>query len=1371
MSSRSSTRERERPRNSPYQHYKQDIYKPPSMESILASLSTKVKSLEDKYMDFVNYCARLLMENKAIIEKRLENDITTNSTNYYSEHSTDKEKIDKDLEFVMSVKNSYSSPRNFDTFDRFSHYIKEAEEEILNLCVNDIFDMDSNEIKRNVLQIFNILSRQISEIVTISGSSQELNEKILVLTTEKNKLEEILEEKRSSDLQIMREKMSKLEELEKELAKKELDLNNEIGENRKKYENERQEIINSYCKKIKQLEQDIQNFKEERQSLTLALNEAEERQKMIEPMLKKYEELKISSKKLAAAAENYEKLYESVKGWAENEFSNANMGFDEKFREYNKRIDEFASKFEKLKQQCKQYLEKHLEKVLIMNKQIKAKNDENTKKEIKDCKDKFDSILQKNKAENEMKFKKLTEIIGDLEEDRAQMTKKYKEIEAENIILKEKCSKISEYEKEAREIEEIYSQFKKLKESYSTSLKHIKAKENEIGQLKMVNKENEEKIIQLSKANSNQEISIQKLQTELEEKIHNYEEEIGKLNKTILQNESKEDQLIREIEELNIIKEKIINEIKEKEEEIIQLSRLLDEKSESLKDTLEKLEDLQESYEIKIKESNGENNLLRSENEEIIIENNAVRSENEEIAIENNKLKEEMKNFDLREINHKKQYDQVKKKIDELEDCITILQEENIEMSNRLKSQDILVDDLNKKYADSEKSCAELNAENIRTINIIKSMSNDIRNLENDRNIKDEEIIKSEKLCSELNAENIRMANNIQSMNNDIQNMKNEIKVKNEEIIKSDQELMIIKDENRILSKKLYESTKECQDSQNKTVYYLSNYSSVLNSMIESLSIRYESAIKITKEKLCKAEKSIYKLQNILPSLIDAKIIKLSKLNTQITDLTEAKIMNMINEKQHGLEYLINESEGFLLSRIETVNENIEAKLQSDEILSKKLENLVKEYNLIKEEVSSTPDVEWIYKDMENLKKSLFDIESKWKQATSEIELKEIELNSYKERIFSMENEISMLKQYKERSFLMENEIEILKNNLAEKESNNNSEMLLLELNSLQVKYDHAYKDLVDARSDLDKAKRDIEKLSIENSNQNRISVSEHQEQIENLQMQLNESLNNENVLKTQIEELRNDITGLTVLNNEIQKQRYSLESNSKDSEQKLEHEIKQLEDRIQLREEKIAELECYISSAEEALGGFFDENLEKSIKNLVSQRTQAIKKPPRPLPASSKFRSRSREHTTNIEHNEPIVICNTEDSKNSDRSWSSLPPPESELQEELKEQLNIGETQTKQIKLLKENIRDLENQLKRAERFKETEGNFNIEMLKDLMMKLIKIMPPLTNEAEGMITVILTMMSVPKNEMNQLQDERRNLKSSGGLFKFFNKK
>lgn len=1108
-------------------------------------------------------------------------------------------------------------------------------------------------------------------------SEKKLFEEIMMLKSKTKELEEIIEGKRSSDLQIMKEKMAKLEELENALTQKEMEIHNEVFASKRRIEIENQKTASNE-QIIKGLEENIQIYSVEKENL---INELEFNREKLNQINKKFEDLKSNSKKLTSAIEAYEKLYDSIKIWTENEVSKSISSYEGYFFTYDEKLNNIMNRVDQVSIKCRNFEEK----ICILK---NNHNNQALQNKINETKIHYDEILKKNRDEFEFKLKKLTEIIADLEQDRNDLLLNVKNLESQANYLKEENSKIQQYEKEAKEIEEIYSQFKKLKESYNNTLNNLKNKDIEISNLKTKIFDQETKFAELSKDYVNQEIMIQNMQSEFSNNNSNTEDILKQLKKEINSSQAKEKEMSQLLIDANKDAAKLWDEINQKNNQLNSITNLINSKEQKINELTKSFESLHFENDL---------NCMSKDNEI-----NKLKETLQKIKEENCNLIDEKRIFENSERKNQGRLDQVKRKIDELEEFITQQHEENSKLN-------MIIVEKEKEINESDKKQKEV---------------------END-----------------LIKRNVTLGSEIEAVQNCLDSQRHG----------NLSDITKLKDENQILIKKIQELEKSCYESQNKTVYYLSNQSSSINSMIESLIYNYDCGIKALNVKISKIEQSITELKRWALTIVPTKVKQLENLTTKSIVIKENQARDLILEKQQDMEYLISESEGYIISRFEALNQNIQDEIEYDNLLMNKLSEIVEQQNQIRNGIENEENIEYLKKEIQMIQQNFDDVVCKLKIADLEIENGARENQLCRDINLKLKADLEMISQ------------DLAKKHLDEEES----ESLITELSTLRLKYDHNYRELVNTQLKLEEAKK-AEKLSRENSLvKNEIgSLESVKTKIDLYKKQLKEQHLLEKELRDQIEILYTENSDLANLVNQLKQDKQMNEIKLNEIETKLKNEIKQLEDRMQYREEKIGELECYISLAKEALGGFFDETLEKSITALVTQRTQAIKKPPRPAPVMSRFRSKSRENTAVVDHTEAIMTqaALSEESKNSDRSWCSLPPPESELHQELKDQLDLSEVQTKQVNLLKETIRDLERQLERIKRFKDSGSEVNIEMLKDLIIKLCKGLPQLSREAEGMITVILTMIAVSKQEMTQLQDERRNLKAVGGIFKIFKK-
>lgn len=238
---------------------------------------------------------------------------------------------------------------------------------------------------------------------------------------------------------------------------------------------------------------------------------------------------------------------------------------------------------------------------------------------------------------------------------------------------------------------------------------------------------------------------------------------------------------------------------------------------------------------------------------------------------------------------------------------------------------------------------------------------------------------------------------------------------------------------------------------------------------------------------------------------------------------------------------------------------------------------------------------------------------------------------------------------------------------------------------------------------------------------------------------------------KEEISRLNNALVRSENVLNLLKKDNFSLTQTISNLESKKSH-----CENCESQKQKISELECMIHSAEESLGGFFTNSLIESITNLISNKAQSLRKAPRP----PLLRSRPEGQKRQSEELRPSIAeeliskspMMTEGSKRSHSSALSLPDI-SDLRNELIEEKSENEKYLNQIRLLKENIRDLETRLKRTLDINE---KINLDMLTNTLIKLVRALPVQNNEVESIISLVFSIISLPKEELLRLEPERK---------------
>jgi hypothetical protein len=274
----------------------------------------------------------------------------------------------------------------------------------------------------------------------------------------------------------------------------------------------------------------------------------------------------------------------------------------------------------------------------------------------------------------------------------------------------------------------------------------------------------------------------------------------------------------------------------------------------------------------------------------------------------------------------------------------------------------------------------------------------------------------------------------------------------------------------------------------------------------------------------------------------------------------------------------------------------------------------------------------------------------------------------------------------------------------------------------------------------------------------NKEILSKQTQEINNLSLSLKESKQRTAAIISEYDESSiSDKEEISRLNNQLVKQIQISENFRKElSAQNLLKFSPQCENcksqlvTIESQKEKISQLECLIHSAEESLGGFYCNSLVESIATLVASKTQGVRRAPRP--PIQRLQNEALKKVLNFDPDPSSKSPISEGSKRSNSSALSL-PEYIDLRNELNEEKTESERYLTQIKLLKEDIRDLERKLKRSQDVNE---KINSEVLANTLIKMVKTLPVQTTEIEGMISLIFSIVSIPKEELLKIESERK---------------
>ncbi|OMJ74647.1 hypothetical protein SteCoe_26392 [Stentor coeruleus] len=723
------------------------------------------------------------------------------------------------------------------------------------------------------------------------------------------------------------------------------------------------------------------------------------------------------------------------------------------------------------------------------------------------------------------------------------------------------------------------------------------------------------------------------------------------------------------------------------------------------------------------------------------------------------------------------------------------------ELTYKQKEMENQIDNLRQIISNKDNNYKELNAQYEKFKEIVeKQEEKEISSMNsfNRNNLSLKENVKIEneiKLLQNKNAELIdkviKKDKEIENMKENLEEMQQMIKLKEKSIENFESSL---KDQENLV--KVLNSKDTYISKIAEKVDSLTNIIEDKNSVIASLQL----AIKNSGNE-CKEMEMRLKFLEEMPVLIREKEKLQDSLNSSVKN---AEILEKLLKEKGDLlkikDNQIKEIEPLRESNRE-LNDKINSLLSQNKELNKKIEKLLEEMvmkeKLIKELTSENIVVKefsgkLLEKDEEiNELKVMVCQEQKSAQSNTQLyetllKEKSDEINRMKK---STEKLMEKIKITKQSSSV---ETEILSNQVVALQKELDS--IKLEFSSLQqiygkvVKEEHSYKNKISflekenttCRSDIESFLKQIasykQTIAAKADNHENLSTK-----IEELQKEINYLNNKNQELISQFEESEIlDKEEIAKLNSELIKQLQINEAHEKEIHilvQKsvtAENAVKSYHcENCETLKEKVSELECIINLAEESLGVFFTNNLAESITKLVSTKNQnyknsasttennqssikILRRAPRPPVKLSKhelFKRQSEELKSEISDEllskYPLV---SEGSKRSHSSALSL-PEFSDLISELNDEKIESEKYLTQIKMLKEDIRELERKLKRTE---DLNDKINAEVLKSALIKMVRSMPIQNNEIEGMISLVFSIISVPKEELVKLEPERK---------------
>ncbi|CAG9315189.1 unnamed protein product [Blepharisma stoltei] len=1301
-------------------------------DKTIAFLNSKLESTKNSYESTKNWAEAQISQFFTEINSQIENfNKKADSQEIYlnSLEKLIKEKLNENYQTIEAMNEATEEREHL-------QYIMEQNQAYVDTTIKEMGEtIEILERERDELK------NEVSESKLAFLELEEKNKKNLQLEKEVKDLKAIIndyeknEKEFKTELQKSHQKESNLEQVKYELSvvqrenKSLVDANNEKDKEIMSMQKRLQDQIMSTNSTIEEFEFKLRETKSQYEAQS---QELENMTKKYNSLAKNYQETQTKTQSLEKRASGIDREKELKYAQEIQDLRNENISLNRLFKH---KEEKFIKELEDLKK------EKELSNLSIREKETKLINEnESLLKEFKEKELKLSSEIEKIK--NELLLEKEKELIF--------------------------ISEIENYKNEISQLEKV----KKEKEiKYSKEIEELKKENHSLG----INKEREAKMIH--------EIEVLKREHSLlantgKDKEIKLIQEIDSLNK--------ENSILRSAKESsdkewnNLIKTEIVSSealksekdelagmLEREKEKYKKLEKINKEKDEFLNKEKEKIKILEEN--ISEKDSNliFYEEALNKLNEEIVslkMENERLSELNKVMTMTKNGNEKDKEIIGKLEENIDRVQRELKKKLDEEEHLRSHLKSKEIEIEEIQKKNEFLEEELEK----NKDQIASLERKNADEAKLNRSKHEETKTLLANL-IKEKEASQIQKI---ENLKDIlsKLENRLKNLKERFDNSQEQTKILSS--LNETKQLDSDEDSNSILLSKIEAlefTLGETQAWSDSKIKELDEQIDTLLQEKEDLTSQIQeqkndiSRIPTLLNKIDSLEKANQSLQTENKTLKDSSV-ETSQLRQQI---------NMKNFENDGLKYekqALNEEKQRLLEEQDRLSKELEelTTISKNELLNanKKIESLHFELTTVKHELDQEKEKSQISEekvkntneelkaiiDQKNQLKNEFDNFKQNKQSNSE---NSEDVEKLTELYQEKQNE---LKNYEAKVKELENKVESLQNELSDK---TNTLMLYdEELFKLKSDYQNFSTEKENLVSKLAEKEQEVLNLSAENE-------SSHAEQMQ-LSKIMEQVLSDSKASKLQYEQTIKE-----------------LESKHNPKPQVISSSNKKYEELLQERENKIADLECKINSAEEALGGFFNEDLSKSIINLVSQRTQGIKKPP-PRPPVGRFRSkRAGEQSPSDQQGDPdefnVSGSSQNSDKNSESSWASMPAKLSAdvqvLQSELNDEKVTVDRLQHQNKLLKEHIRDLERQVKISQNFNQgaRDGSMSKEQLKNTIISLIKILPPLPNEGEATVRIILSMLELSKEEMVDIDRERierdkKSAKPKGKFMGIFNR-
>ncbi|OMJ71485.1 hypothetical protein SteCoe_30291 [Stentor coeruleus] len=1101
----------------------------------------------------------------------------------------------------------------------------------------------------------------------------------------------------------------------------------------------------------------------------------------------KFDETIQENYKFSESLQTFDRLYNYTKKWVEKSVEESQNNFEAGFKDMGNKIEE--------KDMELKIMQKNLEKALKYkgelkgNLDLKYENDRLVEK-INGLEESLNEIFKNsqnsernaekanfNCREGGRKLKDKKNIILGLKNEKNSIEKTLVDLSTEYETIKiELMGKNSEINDLTNKIKDLNSQIMTMHKDKDFIEKILLKNEEK-------NKENTElsnKILQIfndlektqkeKKELMNRVSGLTLESQETQTKVHELIQENNALKSKILKVDQESETLRVEYKKMQKINEESIGlfeSIKEKNKQISNLQTKLNEKEDLLLNanskeqeitmSLKEKDDIIKNLRCQIIEFENMDKKLSETTEHIKKLTEKQRKKVQEIEILNAKLVENEQKYEELAYKQKEAEDQ----IDNLKQIISNKDNNYKELNTQCEKYKEIV----KMHEEKHKKLSPLNSINKNTISP-KEININIQN----------EI----KLLQEKNIELTNKKNKeIEKMQEDLEEMKQIIKIKEKSIENFESSL---KDQENLV--KALNSKDSYISKIIEKVDILTKTLEDKNVLITSLQLTITNSVNEYKE----MENKLKSLEEI-PVLIKEKGKLQDSLNNSIKN--NETLEKLLKEKGDLLKIKINQIKEIkpLREGNRELNDKVNSLFSENKTLSKQAEILTEEIlmkeKLIKKLLSENVIIENLSGKIQEKDEELNELkariiqEQKSTQTSAQLyetllKEKEDEINRLKKTIEKLMEKIKITTQSSSvETETLSNQVVVLQKEL---------DCIKFELSSLQqinyklIKEENNYKNKIFSlekenaanKSDIENFLKQITETKCDNQKNLSTKLEEFQKQINELNKKNQELISqfeeSEILDKEEIARLNNELIMQLQINEAHEKEINILVQMSVTAENK----VKSYHcENCKTLKKKISELEYTVNQAEESLGGYFNNTLVESIKELLSSKTQSYNnfssittnkqfsvKNISKIPKPSHFKMTNRQSVElKSEISDELLNKYSLASERIKRSNSSALPDFSDLINELNDEKIESEKYLTQIKILKENIRELERKLKRTE---DVNDKINAEVLKDALLKMFRSIPIQNSEIEGMIHLVFSIISVPREEVIKLESERK---------------